>query len=51
MGGIITFILTALIIGYGIFAIITGIKKEANGEGCSGCSGCCYSDNCYSHDK
>lgn len=50
MGTIITIVLAILILGYGVYALVTGIKREVKGEGCSGCSGCCHSDDCHPHD-
>ncbi|CAH2212571.1 FeoB-associated Cys-rich membrane protein [Tepidibacter aestuarii] len=34
-----TFIIGGLVIGYGIYALVRTLKKEAKGE-CVGCSGC-----------
>ena len=51
MGTVITFVLTALIIGYGAYALVTGIKREVKGEGCAGCSGCTCSDDCHPHKE
>ncbi|SKC81253.1 FeoB-associated Cys-rich membrane protein [Maledivibacter halophilus] len=50
MGGIITFVLAALVLGYGGYALVKGLKREVKGEGCSGCSGCSLSKNCKSRN-
>ncbi|SHK08902.1 FeoB-associated Cys-rich membrane protein [Paramaledivibacter caminithermalis] len=50
MGTIVTIVLATLIFGYGAYALVVGIKKEAKGEGCVGCSGCKYSKNCDFHN-
>ncbi|WFD09311.1 FeoB-associated Cys-rich membrane protein [Tepidibacter hydrothermalis] len=41
-----TFVIGGLVIGYGVYALVKTLKKEAKGE-CVGCSGC-MSTSCSS---
>ncbi|MCG8539873.1 MAG: FeoB-associated Cys-rich membrane protein [Clostridia bacterium] len=46
MGTVVTIVLGTLIIGYAVYALVTGIKREIKGEGCADCKGCtCPGDN------
>lgn len=49
MGNIITWLIAVPIILGGVYILIKSLKKGVEGDGCSGCTGGCDTDNKCDH--